>query len=42
MSIFFVGLPAAVIGCVIEIAVDRITKPKLKRGGDVTKFSYKR
>ena len=33
MSIFIVGFPAAVIGSIIEYAIDRLTKPRMVRGG---------
>ena len=42
MSIFFVYFPAAIVGGIIELTAHRLMKPKIKRGGDVTKFCYKR
>lgn len=42
MSIFFVYFPAAVIGSIIEMTAHRLTKPHMMRGGDNSKFSYKK
>jgi hypothetical protein len=42
MSIFIVGFPAAVVGCLVEMVAARLARPHMMRGGDNSKFSYKK